>query len=50
MQKFSSDSSILNFVHSLLVTVLETVEEFDTFVYNNVVASTQKSNNLDILE
>ena len=34
LQKFSSNS--LNFVHSLLVTVSETVEEFDFSIYNDV--------------
>ena len=34
LQKFSTNS--LNFVHSLPVTVSETVEEFDFSIYNNV--------------
>ena len=36
-QKFSSDSSILNSVHSLLMIVSENKEEFD-FSISNVVA------------
>ena len=47
MQKFSSDS--LNFVHSLLVTVSEKVEEFDFSISNNVVG-VYKSNTMDIME
>ena len=35
LQKFSSDSSILNFVHSLLVIVLEREEEFDFSISND---------------
>ena len=36
MQKFSSDSSIINSVHSLLVISLGKGEEFDFFVSNDV--------------
>ena len=36
MQKFSSNSSILNFVHSLPVIVSEKEEEFDFSIYNDV--------------
>ena len=36
MQKFSSDSSILNSVHSLPVTVSENEEEFDFSISNDV--------------
>ena len=49
MQNFSSDSSILNFVHSLLVIVSEKEEEFGFFIYNDV-AGVQISNTVDILE
>ena len=41
MQTFSSDSSILNFVHSLLVIVSENKEEFDLSITNDV-SSVQK--------
>ena len=37
MQKFSSDSSILNYVHSLPVIVSENKEEFDFSISNDVV-------------
>ena len=36
MQKFSSDSSIINYVHSLPVIVSEKEEEFDFYIYNDV--------------
>ena len=49
MQKFSSDSSNLNYVHSLPVIVSENEEEFD-FSISNDVAGVKKSNTLDILE
>ena len=49
MQTFSSDSSILNYVHSLLVIVLEKEEEFDVSISNDVVG-VQKSNTLYFLE
>ena len=49
MQNFSSDSSILKFVHSLPVIVLENEEEFDLSISNDVVG-VQISNYLDILE
>ena len=49
MQKFSSDSSILNFVHSLPVIAPGKGEEFD-FSISNDVAGVQISNYLDILE
>ena len=47
LQKFSSDS--LNFVHSLPVTVLEKVEEFELSISNNV-AGVQIGNTMDIME
>ena len=47
LQKFSSNS--LNFVHSLPVTVSETVEEFDLSIYNDV-AGVEISNTIDIME
>ena len=37
LQKFSSDSSILNFLHSLPVIVSENKEEFDFSISNDVV-------------
>ena len=49
MQKFSSDSSILNYVHSLPVSVSKNKEEFD-FSISNDGFGVHKSNNLDILE
>ena len=49
MKTFSSDYSILNYVHSLPVIASENEEEFD-FSISNDVAGVQKSNNLDILE
>ena len=49
MQKFSSDSSILNSVHCLPVIVSENKEEFDFSISNDVVG-VHKSNTLDILE
>ena len=48
-QAFSSDSSILNYVHSLSVIASENEEEFD-FSLSNVADGVQKSNNLSILE
>ena len=47
MKKLSSNS--LNFVHSLLVIVSETVEEFDFSIYNNV-SGVKISNTMDIME
>ena len=47
LQKFSSNS--LNFVHSLLVIVLEKEEEFDLSISNDV-AGVQISNTMDIME
>ena len=49
MQKFSSDSSITNFVHSLPVIARRKGEEFD-FSISNYVAGVKISNYLDILE
>ena len=49
MQKFSSDSSIINYVHSLLMIARGKGEEFDLSVSNGVVGL-QISNSLDILE
>ena len=49
MQKFSSDSSIINFVHSLPVIAPGKGEEFD-FSVSNDVAGVQISNYLNILE
>ena len=49
MQKFSSDSSIIDYVHSLLVIAPGKGEEFDLFVSNDVFG-VQISNSLDILE
>ena len=49
MQKFSSDSSILNSMHSLPVIVSENEEEFD-FSISNDVAGVQIRNTMDILE
>ena len=49
MQKFSSDSSIINYVHSLPVIAPRKGEEFDFSVSNDVVG-VQISNSLDILE
>ena len=49
MQKFSSDSSIINYVHSLPVIAPGKGEEFDFFVSNDV-AGVNISNYLDILE
>ena len=49
MQKFSSDSSILNYVHSLPVIVSENEEEFD-FSISNDVSGVNISNTIDILE
>ena len=48
-QKFSSDSSILNYVHSLLMIVSENEEEFDFSISNDVVG-VQITNTLDVLE
>ena len=47
LQKFSSNS--LNFVHNLPVIVLETVEDFDFSIYNDVVG-VHISNTIDIME
>ena len=47
MQKFSSDSSIINYVHSLPMIAPGKGEEFD---FSNDVAGVQISNSLDILE
>ena len=47
LQKFSSNS--LNFVHSLPVTISETVEEFVFSIYNDVFG-VYISNTIDILE
>ena len=49
MQKFSSDSSIINFVHSLSVISPGKGEEFD-FSVSNDVGGVKISNYLDILE
>ena len=49
MQKFSSDSSIVNCVHMLLVIAPGKGEEFD-FSVSNDVAGVHISNYLDILE
>ena len=49
MQKFSSDSSIINYVHSLLVIAPGKGEEFN-FSVSNHVTGVQISNCLDILE
>ena len=49
MQKFSSYSSIINYVHSLRVISQGKGEEFDLFVANDVVG-VHKINYLDILE
>ena len=49
MQKFSSDSSIINFVHSLPVIVPGKGEGLDFSVSNDVVG-VDISNYLDILE
>ena len=46
MQNFSSDSSIINYVHSLPVISPGKGEEFD---FSNDVAGVQISNYLDIL-
>ena len=42
MQKFSSDSSILNYVHSLPVIASENEEEFVFSIYNVVVGMQRK--------
>ena len=49
MQKLSSDSSIINYVHSLPVIAPVKGEEFD-FSVSNDVAGADISNYLDILE
>ena len=49
MQKFSSDSSIINYVHSLPVIAPGKGGEFDFSISNDVV-SVHISNYLDILE
>ena len=48
MQKFSSDSSIINYVHSLPVIALGKGEEFDFSISNDFVG-VKISNFLDIL-
>ena len=48
-QSFSSDSSIINFVHSLPVISPGKGEEFHLYVSNNV-AGVQKGDSLDFLE
>ena len=49
MQKFSSDSSNINYVHSLPVIARGKGEEFDFFISNDV-AGVQISISLDFLE
>ena len=49
MQKFSSDSSIINFVHSLSMIPPGKREKIDLYIYNDVVG-VHISNYLDILE
>ena len=49
MKKFSSDSSIINYVHSLPVISPGKGEEFDFSVSNDVVG-VHISNSLEILE
>ena len=49
MQKFSSGSSILNYVHSLSVIVSQKEEEFDFSISNDVVG-VNIGNTMDILE
>ena len=49
MQKFSSDSSIINYVHSLPMIAPGKGEEFD-FSVSNDVSGVQIINYLDILE
>ena len=49
MQKFSSDSSIINYVHSLPVISPRKGEKFD-FSVSNDVSGVKISNYLDILE
>ena len=49
LQKFSSDSSILNFVHSLPVIVSRKEEEF-YFSISNDVAGVKINNTMDIME
>ena len=49
MKKFSGDSSIINYVHSLPVISPGKGEEFDFSVSNDIVG-VQISNYLDILE
>ena len=49
MQKFSSDSSITNYVHSLPVISPGKGEKFD-FSVSNDVAGVKISNSSDILE
>ena len=49
MQTFSSDSSILNYVHSLPMIVSENEEVFDFSISNDVIG-VQISNTMDILE
>ena len=47
LQKFSNDSSILNFVHSLPVIISENEEEFDLSISNDIFG-VQISNTIDI--
>ena len=47
--KFSNESSILNYVHSLSVIVSENEEEFDLSIFNDVYG-VDISNTMDILE
>ena len=49
MKKFSNDSSVINYVHSLLMISPRKGEEFD-FSVSNDVAGVKISNYLDILE
>ena len=47
MQTFSSDSPILNYVHSLLVIASENQEEFNLSL-SNIVCGLHISNTLDV--
>ena len=49
MQKFSTDFSILNYVHSLPVIVSENEEKFD-FSISNAVSGVYIGNTMDILK
>ena len=49
MKKFSTNSSILNYVHSLPMIVSENEEEID-FSISNDVSSVHMSNDLEFLE